>query len=134
MDKVIDLTGLAAVKAYIDDKGKTVTQGNWRYRINSDGTFEAWFGATKQTVTITDTSGNVYRSERMTLTLPTGLTSQGATSILSFNVGAGHNNYPTWTAVASKTETQLNYYVLSGGSRSQNSNYTIAAYVFGTID
>lgn len=109
------------------------TQGNWKYRIFEDGTFEAWYGATSQTYTITSQSGNTYRSELSTLALPTNLTNQGSTSIVSFNVGVGHSGFPVWTTIATKDATLVKYYVLSGANRGSNSNYTVSAYVFGTI-
>lgn len=138
MAKFLDDTGLARfwqkVKAYIDNREPAIeVQGNWHFRVYNDGSFEAWYGATGQTVAITAASGSVYRSDRMTLTLPSNLTSKGTTEIVAFNLGCGHNNYPTWTAVASKTATQINYYVLSGGSRAENRNYTMAAYVYGLL-
>lgn len=136
--KFLDKTGLARawqnIKNYIDNREPAIeTEGNWHYRVYNDGSYEAWYGKTGETITITTGSGNVYRSDRMTLTLPTGLTAKGTTDILNFNLACGHNNYPTWTAVASKTNTQINYYVLSGGSRAENRNYTLCAYVYGTI-
>lgn len=109
-------------------------QGNWKYRIFDDNTFEAWYGATSQTYSIASQSGNTYRSELLTLALPTNLTNQGSTSIVSFNVGVGHSGFPVWTTVASKDTTAVKYYVLSGANRGTNSNYTVSAYVFGTIN
>lgn len=136
--KFIEESGLARawqnIKNYIDQKEPAIeVEGNWNYRIYNDGSYEAWYGGTGETVEITAQSGSVYRSDRMTLTLPSKLTAQGTTEIISFNLGVGHNNYPTWTAVASKTNTQINYYVLSGSSRAQNKNYTVSAYVYGSI-
>ena len=122
-----------ATKTYVDEHLSLQTQGNWRYRVHPDGTFEAWYLATGQEVTITTASGSAYRSDRTSLTLPSGITDLGTATIRSFNVGCGHNNYPTWTAVASLSGATINYYVLSGGSRAKNTNYTVTAYIMGTI-
>lgn len=136
-DEFINGDGLVAIKNwtkdYVDNHLALQSQGNWRYRVHPDGTFEAWYLATKQTVTITNTSGSVYRSELTSLTVPTGISDLGNVEIRSFNIGCGHNNYPVWTAVASLSGGTVRYYALSGGSRSQNSNYTITAYIMGAV-
>lgn len=137
-DNFLNKSGLSyfwqKVKSYIDNREPFIEiQGNWRYRVYNDGSFEAWYGATGQTYTITSQSGNTYRSEIQTFTLPTNLTNQGSMTIVSFNVAVGHNSFPVWTTVASKTDTQIKYYVLSGANRGTNANYTNSVYVFGTI-
>lgn len=134
----LDKTGLthlwSKIKAYIDNREPTIqTQGNWHYRIYNDGSFEAWYGATSQSYTITAQSGTTYRSELQALTLPTNLTNQGTPTIVSFNIAVGHNSFPTWTTVASKTDTQIKYYVLSGANRGTNANYIVSAYVYGIL-
>lgn len=137
-DNFLNKNGLAyfwnKIKSYVDSREPSIqTQGNWYYRIYNDGSFEAWYGATGQSYTITSQSGTTYRSELQAFTLPTNLTNQGTTSIISFNVGVGHNSFPVWTTVANKSDTQIKYYVLSGANRGTNANYMSSVYVFGTI-
>lgn len=123
-----------AIKLYIDEREPSIeVQGDWHYRIYNDGSFEAWYGKDKVSITVTNSSGSLYRSNLMNLVLPTNLTNQGTTEIVSYSIGAGHNNYPVWATVASKTATQINYYVLSGGSRNTSPNYMLNAYVYGLI-
>lgn len=123
-----------AIKLYIDEREPSIeVQGDWHYRIYNDGSFEAWYGKDKVSITINNASGTLYRSNLMNLVLPTNLTNQGTTEIVSYSIGAGHNNYPVWASVASKTATQINYYVLSGGSRNTSPNYMLNAYVYGLI-
>ena len=110
------------------------TQGNWKYRVYNDGTFDAWYTATKQSLTITDTSGSLYRSGLQTLALPANLTDGKTVSLLHVDVNAAHNNYPCWGMLASLTTNGFSYYAMSGGSRSNSPNYLITAHVFGTIE
>lgn len=109
------------------------TQGNWMYKVYSDGTFDAWYKATGQSLTITATSGNLYRSELQTLILPTDLTDGKTVTIQTATPGVSHNNYPVWGILASIQGTEVRYYALSGGSRTASPNYIVTAHVFGTI-
>lgn len=113
------------------------TQGNWRYKVYADGTFEAWYKATGQSLTITAQSGNLYRSDAQTITLPTNMTSGKTCNILHVSVNASHNNYPAWGMLASiqtPTANTFKYYAMSGGSRTASPNYLVTAYVFGTLE
>lgn len=116
-----------------DPGGGVQTSGDWLYRINPDGTFEAWYFKEKVSLTINNASGNLYRSNLITLTLPAELTGAGATAIKHVSVNAAHNNYPCWGMLASLTATGVNYYAMSGGSRSASPNYIVTAHVFGVI-
>ena len=108
--------------------------GNWNYRVYPDeGTIETFYGATGQTVAITAASGSLYRSERLTLTLPATLQAYGTIEIKDAIVSVGHNNYPCWGVLASIAGASVNYYAMSGGSRTENRNYTITAKIFGRI-
>lgn len=128
----------AANKAYVDARTPDVqTQGNWRYKVYADGTFEAWYKATGQSLVITSQSGNLFRSDLQTITVPTNMTSGKTCNILHVSVNAAHNNYPTWGMLASiqtPTANTFKYYAMSGGSRSASPNYTVTAYVFGTLE
>lgn len=122
---------ISALEASQPIKG---SEGNWNYRVYpDDGTIEAFYGADRQTVTIVSGSGSLFRSERLTLSLPPTLTAYGTIEIKDAMVNVGHNNYPCWGVLASIAGAEVNYYAMSGGSRSQTSNYTITAQVFGRI-
>lgn len=116
--------------------GSVQTQGNWKWKEYGDNTFEAWYKATGQTLTITTTSGNLYRSDLQTMTLPTNFTNAHMATIIDCSVNAAHNNYPVWGLLASIQPSgyanAFRWYAMSGGSRNSNSNYYITAYVFGT--
>ena len=119
---------------YIDALEAPVqTQGNWMYKTYADGTFDAWYKATGQSLTITATSGNLYRSELQTLILPTNLTNGKTVTIQTATPSASHNNYPVWAILANVQNTEVRYYALSGGSRTTSPNYIVTAHVFGTI-
>lgn len=128
----------ATNKKYVDARTPDVqTQGNWRYKVYADGTFEAWYKATGQSITITAQSGNLYRSDAQTITLPTAMTSGKTCNIQHVSVNAAHNNYPAWGMLASiqtPTANTFKYYAMSGGSRTASPNYTVTAYVFGTLE
>ena len=132
-DQLLDIAGLQRFKAKLDEQAAVRTSGDWLYRINPDGTFEAWYFKEKVSLTINNASGNLYRSNLVTLTLPAALTGAGATAIKHASVNAAHNNYPCWGMLASLTATGINYYAMSGGSRSTSPNYLVTAHVFGTI-
>ena len=44
---------LAALETGKQEKLELQTQGNWSYKVYGDGTFEAWYSATGQSLTIT---------------------------------------------------------------------------------
>lgn len=122
------------IKSYIDNREPAIeVQGNWHYRIYNDNSFEAWYGASGVTFVINSQSGNLYRSDLQTLTLPTNLTNQGSTEIISFDVGVGHNNYPVFSTIANMSNTEIKYYVMSGSTRNSSPNYKVSAYVYGLI-
>ncbi len=114
------------------DSGFT-TQGDWRYKINPDNTFEAFYYKSGVSLTIQDNSGNFYRSALQTLNLPTGITSAYDATPLHASVNTSHNNYPCLGTLASVTTNQLKYYALSGSSRGASPNYIVTAHVFGTL-
>ena len=120
--------GSAVVQSLALPCGPVQTDGNWTYREYADGSFDAWYMATKQTIVITAASGSLYRSDLRTLTLPSAL---GEVSILHADVNASHNNYPVWGVLASLSGANVNYYAMSGGSRSSSPNYIVTAHVFG---
>lgn len=138
MANFLDINGLthfwSAIKDYVNQREPAIqTQGDWHYRIYNDGSFEAWYGKTGVSFGVTNASGSLYRSDLLTLTLPTDLTDQGTTEIINYSVNAGHNNYPIWASIASKTDVSVNYYVMSGGSRSATPNNMVCAYIYGLI-
>lgn len=133
-DKFINATGLSALKDWIKKIYPAIqTEGFWRYRIYKDGTFECWFKATGQTITVTNASGTLYRSNLTSLALPQALYQNYNCNILHAEINYSHNNYPTWGLLASIYETGINYYVMSGGSRTASPNYIMTAYMFGTL-
>lgn len=114
-------------------QGAFVTNGDWRYKINSDNTFEAYYSKSGVSLTIQDTSGNFYRSALQTLTLPAGITSAYDATPLHASVNTSHNNYPCFGTLASVATNQVKYYALSGGSGGASPNYIVTAHVFGTL-
>lgn len=135
MTKYLDESGFSHVwsriKLLLEGKQDNPTTGaadNWQYRIYADGTFEAWYKATGQNLTINNASGNLYRSNLTTLTLPAAI---NAVSVQHVSVNVAHNNYPCWGMLASLGASSFNYYAMSGGSRSASPNYLITAYAFG---
>lgn len=123
----------AANKAYVDNRTPDLkTSGNWSYKVYADGSFDAWYTATGQSYAIIATSGNLYRSELQTLTLPTALTNLGTNiTIKDVTVNVSHNNFPTFGMLASISSPSFKYYAMSGGSRPNSPNYTVTAHVFG---
>lgn len=107
--------------------------GNWFYRVYDDGTFEAWYKQTSYSITINNQSGNLYRSALVSLALPSEIYTGNTVDIIHAEVNCAHNNYPSWGMVASYYATGVNFYAMSGGSRSMSPNYTLDAYVFGAI-
>lgn len=133
-DKYINPEGLRAIKLYVDEKVPTIQeQGNWLYRIYEDDTFEAWYKASKQTIVINNASGNLYRSNLISLELPSDISTNYSIAIQHAEINASHNNYPCWGMLASISNTGINYYAMSGGSRSSSPNYIVTAYVFGKL-
>lgn len=133
-ERFVNADGVHAIKSYIDGKlPQVMTSGDWKYRIQDDGTFEAWYKAVKQTVTINNNSGNLYRSALMTMLLPEELSSLGDIEIQHVEVNCSHNNYPSFGIFASFAEGGFNWYAMSGDYRSASPNYSITAYVFGMI-
>ena len=114
-------------------QGAFVTDGDWRYRINPDNTFEAYYSKSGVSLTIQDTSGNFYRSALQTLNLPTGITNTYNATPLHASVNTSHNNYPCFGTLASVATNQVKYYALSGGSRGASPNYIVTAHIFGTL-
>lgn len=112
----------------------TYDEGNWTYRINYvDNSFDAWYKAAGVTITITASSGNLYRSESRALTLPDAITSNYTVDILDATVNASHANYPAWGMLASINSNGINYYAMSGSSRNVSPNYIVTAHVFGRL-
>ena len=113
--------------------GAFVTDGDWRYKINPDNTFEAYYYKNGVSLIIQDQSGNFYRSAAQTLNLPTGITDSYDATPLHASVNTSHNNYPCFGTLASVATNQIKYYALSGGSRGASPNYIVTAHVFGTL-
>ena len=107
--------------------------GGWTYRMDEAGNFEAWYKATGQTYTIGSTTGVLYRSELASLALPEEIYGAGTVEIDYAAVNVAHANYYTWGAVASLYETGINYWAMRAGSRAQNHNYTLTAYILGNV-
>ena len=118
---------------YFNSHSSYSVSGGWTYRINSDNTFEAWYKATKQKFTITDGTGVLYRSALTSLALPAEIYESGTVDIKHATVNVAHSNYVVYGVIASFYETGINYHAISGGSRSENSNYMVTGYVFGSI-
>lgn len=133
-DKYINREGVQALKSYIDKKYPLIqSQGNYKYRVYDDGTFEAWYKQTGYTIVINNASGNLYRSPLTTLALPSDLYDNYTCNILHAEVNCSHNNYPAWGMLASIYDTGVNFYAMSGGSRNSSPNYTLTAYMFGIL-
>lgn len=109
------------------------TEGSWAYRIYDDNTFEAWFKQTGVSCAITETSGGWYRSEQMSLAAPQALYDAYDLDIAFANVQVSHNNFPVTCSSPTFYATGVNYYVLSGNTRPQTSNYTLTCYMRGTL-
>lgn len=122
-----------ATADYVNEKAQFTTDGDWRYRIYSDSTFEAYYYKGGVSLAITDTSGNFYRSPLQTLPLPAGITDTYDATPLHASVNTSHNNYPCFGALASVATNQVRYYALSGSSRNTSPNYIVTAHVFGTL-
>lgn len=131
-----DHEGNPAIEARLVAAAPIQMQDGWLYKVYADGTFEAWYKATGQSITITALSGSLYRSELQTLRLPSGMTVGKTCDIRHVSVNVAHNNYPAWGILASiqtPEENTFKYYAASGGSRTVSLNYTVTAYVFGTL-
>lgn len=124
---------LAKFKPTIKEVPVLTTSGYWKFRVYSDGMFEAFYSASGQAVTINVGSGNLYRSPLLTLTLPAELTNNGTVNISHAIVNVSHNNYPTWGMLASLSGASINYYGMSGGSRGNSPNHLITAHVVGEV-
>lgn len=113
---------------------ETHVQDNWRYKIYSDGSFEAWYSQERvQVGAIDEQSGNLYRSALKSLALPSEIYDNYTASIIHAHVNCSQNNYPVWGVLASLYETGINYYAVSGASRTEGSKYLLTAYVYGTL-
>ena len=113
--------------------GAFTKDGDWRYKINPDNTFEAYYYKSGVSLTIQDNSGAFYRSALQTLNLPTGITSTYDATPLHASVNTSHNNYPCLGTLASMATNQVKYYALSGSSRGASPNYIVTAHVFGML-
>ena len=109
------------------------TSGNWKYRVDKNGFFEAWYMQTGYTVTINNQSGTLYRSQQITFTLPADLVGSKTPTIQYAKPDIAHNNYPVWCGGANFSGSNVLTYALSGGSRSSSPNYTLECYVTGTL-
>lgn len=133
MAKFLEQAGVSRlwekIKAYIDSKVSFVqTAGYWSYRINNDGTFEAWYSRTGVSFTVTYASGNFYRSDPLIFALPSALDSATVSNV---QAQVFHTGFPTFGAVSSLDPIKVQ--ALSGANRGTNSNYVVVIYVFGTI-
>lgn len=130
-DKYVNAAGVQAIKSYVDAQAYTPpsvrTDGYWQYKIYGDNTFEAWYNRTGMPFNIQYASGNFYRSDPVTFTLPTDLQSG---TVLNVQAQIFHANFPVFGAVSSLTPVKVQ--ALSGANRgSQSCNVVI--YVFGTV-
>ena len=132
-DKYVNAAGVAELKAYVDGRAPDAqAEGNWLYRVHPDGTFEAWYRATGQTVNLSYASGSMYRSDAISLALPAGLRDGRVLAPVHAECNCAHSGFPTWGMLQSMTAAAVGFYAMSGASRGTNANYTITAYVFGT--
>ena len=109
------------------------TQGNWKYKVYDDGMFEAWYFQTGYNITINNQSGNLYRSPLTLLAYPTDMVGEKTVNLQYADVGCAHNNYPSFGMFASEVSNGINFYAMSGGSRGASPNYTLTAFVVGTL-
>lgn len=131
-DKFINNAGLAAIRAWVLQKIAAVfpviqSSGYWRYRIYSDNTFEAWYKRESLTLDIKYASGNFYRSDPFTFTLPDALTNA---TVENVQAQIFHANFPVFGAVSSLNPPKAQ--ALSGANRGAVA-LTAVVYVFGTI-
>ena len=142
-DKFLNAAGVQAIKNYIrgivDSLNETLDvlmndlysstsieyDDNWRYIIYPDMHFEAWYRQSGFDTTITSQSGNLYRSDRLSLTLPPAIADGHVIEIT--------HDYPTWGMLASIQNDTVYFYAVSGSSRNASPNYTLTAYVFGEM-
>ena len=108
--------------------------GDWAYQLDGNGYFKAWFLQKGISFPITNKSGGWYRSELQSLVLPSAIRELGSINILHADVTVAHNNYPCIGALASINETGINYYALSGDSRTASPNYILTAQIVGKIE
>ena len=111
------------LETYLDADG-----GVWRYRKYSDNTFDAWYNNSSYKVAIEGTSGNMYRSEIQTLSLPEVI---GSTSIHYADVICGHRSYPTVGCTATQDNNEVTWYAMSGSTRNRT-GYLLNCHVQGT--
>lgn len=118
-----DLEGLSGVP-------EVQANGNWRYRLYDDNTYEAWYKATGQAIPIKFTSGYFYRSDPLIVDIPGAI---GSTEIIWAKVECFHSGFPVMTGLESlPTGNRFTWYAVSGGDRGTTGNYTVMAHVFGT--
>lgn len=104
------------------------TDGYWKYRIYDDDTFEAWYLREGMTFDIKYASGNFYRSDPITIALPTALSNA---TVKNVQTQVFHANYPVFGAIS--TLSPIKVQALSGAQRSANANHTTVIYAFGTV-
>lgn len=127
-DKYVNANGVSAIKNYIDGRTPGIaSDGYWKYRINADNTFEAWYLRTGLTFDIKYASGNFYRSDPFTFALPTAL--QNAT-VENVQAQVFQANFPVFGAVS--TLTPIKVQALSGANRGAVA-CTVVIYAFGTL-
>lgn len=103
------------------------TEGHWRFRLWSDGRYEAWYNSGKTTVTLTTSSGNGwYRNNDSYLITPPSIAS--TVHYVTVQAMVGYANIITSLTTANADE--IRYYVSHLGSLSGVSAY-ITAYITG---
>lgn len=129
-----DLTSLqiANTKYRINNFADFRHEGKWTYRIFLDGSFEAWYYSEGDPYTIGTTSGSLYRSESVELSLPSYL-ADNVSELIPCNINISHKNYPCWAVFGANYTTHFSYYALSGGYRNLTSTYITSAYVIGKV-
>lgn len=108
---------------------EVVTAGKWSYTI-AGNYVDAWYYDDNATLTIDQSSGNVYRSEQLTLELPDAIKDM---TPLCCVVNLGHATYPAWAADHGVGISGLEYYAVSGSIRNRTSHYVVSAIIKGRI-
>lgn len=124
----------AATKGYVDARTAAIqTDGEWKYKVYADGTFEAWNRQTEINYAITTPSGSLFRSIQLSFAAPQALSNVYDVNILDARVQVGHGSYPVFCSDPTYSETDVRFYVLSGEERSLSNGYTVSFYMFGTL-
>ena len=105
---------------------------NWMYRITGNF-FEGIYTATNQTIGITNSSGNFYRSDAQTLTVPESIRNNKTLTVKHFSGNCGHSGYPNTVALETIVENGVTWFAVSGSSRNSTSGNYITAEIKGIL-